>query len=440
MPPSNYNTKLRTMVLLNGRGRYLWLVIFLFANQRLLVSQKISIDECYQWATLNSPLENQINLIEKAKMYALRNANLGYLPQASLSGQFTWQSEVTGIPFALPNVEIPKISKDQYKATIDVSQNIWDGGYIHSQKQITIAAAKVEVEGVETSLYQLKEQITNYYFSALLAQKQFDNITVAKKEIERQLSRQKANLENGTTIKSNIMSLEARLIEMGQTQREIRSKKISALKALSILTGKEISGDAELNAPNEAVSVNAPIDRPELRQLDAQKQLIEANKYGINARYSPKLNLFATGGYGRPALNFLSPDFSPYFIGGAVIKIPLSHLYSGLHSNDKTIQDIQKEKIENQKNLFIQQLQVKIEAQKEDMSRIQDQIKEDMRIIEIRGYIKSNAEVKLNNGVITVNEYITEVDNETKAKQNLDLHKIQLQQTIQAIKITLGDK
>ena len=56
----------------------------------------------------------------------------------------------------------------------------------------------------------------------------------------------------------------------------------------------------------------------------------------------------------------------------------------------------------------------------------------------VNDVIKS--EVKLNNGVITVNEYITEVDNETIAKQNMDLHQIQLQQTIQAIKITLGDK
>jgi hypothetical protein len=100
--------------------------------------------------------------------------------------------------------------------------------------------------------------------------------------------------------------------------------------------------------------------------------------------------------------------------------------------------DIGKAKIEKQRALFLQQTQLKLASQKEDLAKLQDQIKEDLRLIEIREYMKKTAEKRLENGVITVSDYISEVDNEAIAKQNLSLHQIQLLQIVNNIKITTG--
>ena len=40
--------------------------------------------------------------------------------------------------------------------------------------------------------------------------------------------------------------------------------------------------------------------------------------------------------------------------------------------------------------------------------------------------MKKTAEKRLENGVISISEFITEVENESIAKQNLSLHQIQL--------------
>ncbi|WP_064196875.1 MULTISPECIES: TolC family protein [Emticicia] len=415
------------------------LLTFVLLLKGFLVSGQTSLQSCIDLAERNNPQAKLLPLVAEAEALQIAALNKNYLPQTSVGGQATWQSAVTSLPISLPNIKVPTISKDQYKATLEVTQIVWDGGLTKSQKQIATASANADSRNIESNLYLIREQISNLYFGILLAEKQFQNTEIIKNDIESQLKKQSANLDNGTAIKSNLMMLEARLIELKQQQREIKSRKLAALKGLSILTGKEFLENTVLEEPRLAMAENAGIDRPELKYFDAQKSLAEANKLGIKSKYAPKLNLFATGGYGRPGLNMLSPDFATYFIGGVSLRIPLSNFYLKTKTSDLRQIDINKEKIEQQKALFLQQTQLKLATQNEDFLKLQDQIKEDQRLIEIRGYMKKIAENRLENGMITVSDYITEVDNESMAKQNLSLHQIQQMQIINNIKILKGN-
>ncbi|PWK16078.1 outer membrane protein TolC [Arcicella aurantiaca] len=402
------------------------------------VSAQTTLQACIELAEKNSPQAQLLPLIKETQNIQIDALNKNLLPQASLGGQATWQSAVTGLPISLPNISMPSIPKDQYKVTLDLTQNIWDGGLTKGQKKLASAAANTDSKSIENNIFQLKEQISNLYFGVLLADKQLANTEISRNDLESQAKKIQANLQNGTAIKGNVLMIEARLIELKQIQREIKSRKLAALKGLSILTGKEFSATTILEEPQNQAIEDANIDRPELKLFDAQKELSEANKSLIKAKYAPKVNLFATGGYGRPALNFLSPDFSTYFIGGLALKIPLSHLYLKTQNSDLRQLDINKEKIDRQKELFLQQTNLKLASQNEDVAKLQDQIKEDSRLIEIREYMKKTAENKLENGIITVSDYISEVDNEATAKQNLSLHQVQLLQIINNIKITKG--
>ncbi|GGD80738.1 transporter [Emticicia aquatilis] len=415
------------------------LLTLLLLLKGLLVSGQTSLQSCIDWAERNNPQAKILPLVSEAEALQIAALNKNYLPQTFIGGQATWQSAVTSLPISLPNIQVPTISKDQYKATLELTQTIWDGGATKSQKQVAMANANADSRSIESSLYQIREQISNLYFGALLAEKQYQNTEVIKNDIENQLKKQSANLDNGTAIKSNLMILEARLIELKQQQREIKSRKLAALKGLSILTGKDFLETTTLEEPRLALADNVSIDRPELKFFDAQKSLAEANKLAVKSKYAPKLNLFATGGYGRPGLNMLSPDFATYFIGGVALRVPLSNFYLKTKSSDLRQIDINKEKIEQQKALFLQQTQLKLVVQNEDFLKLQDQIKEDQRLIEIRGYMKKIAENRLENGMVTVSDYISEVDNESIAKQNLSLHQIQQMQIINNIKILKGN-
>lgn len=419
-----------------NKNKYVFIVCLLGSSFRL--NAQNTLQSCMTLAEKNNPQAQLLPLVNEAEAVQLSALNKNLLPQASIGGQASWQSAVTSLPISLPNISVPTIPKDQYKATLDLTQTLWDGGTLKSQKLLTKANAAADTRSIENNIYQTKEQVSNLYFGVLLAEKQLVNMAITKNDLESQLKKINANVENGTAVKSNAMSLEARLIELKQQQREVRSRKLSALKGLAILTGSEFPENIILEEPMLDLVQESSINRPELRFFEAQKDLAEANKLLIKSKYAPKVNLFATGGYGRPALNFLSPDFSTYFIGGLSLRIPLSQFYLKSKQTDFRQIDINKEKIDKQKDLFMQQTQLKLASQREDLAKLQDQILEDKRLIEIREYMKRTAENRLENGIITVSDYILEVDAETMAKQNLSLHQVQLLQVIQNIKIVSG--
>jgi outer membrane protein TolC len=405
----------------------------------LNVFGQITLEQCIDLATKNNPQTSLLGLVKESEILQINALNKNLLPQTSIGGQATWQSAVTSLNIKFPGVDVPVIPKDQYKTTIELSQTLWDGGQLKSQKQLAMASSKTEIRGIENNLYQTKEVISNLYFGILLAEKQYLNTETIKSDLESQLKKIDNNVANGTATKGNSLAIQAKLIELNQTEREIKSRKLAAIQGINILTGLTINESSILEQPINENNVVVMVDRPELKLFDAQSEYAEANKSLIKSKYMPRLNLFGTGGYGRPGLNFLSPNFTTYFIGGVNLRIPITQLYSKTKDIDYKIIDINKAKIEKQKETFLQQINLKLSSLKEEISKLKDQIDEDQKLIIIRSQIKKSTQNKLDNGIITMSEYLSEIDNETLAKQNLALHQIQLQQVYNTIKITQGN-
>lgn len=105
----------------------------------LQASGQLTLEGCRQKAQDHYPLARQYKLIELSESYSLANAAKGNLPQISLSGKASYQSDVTQIPFDIPELSIKGLPKDQYQIMLEVKQNLWDGGHIRSQKQQTKA-------------------------------------------------------------------------------------------------------------------------------------------------------------------------------------------------------------------------------------------------------------------------------------------------------------
>ena len=150
--------------------------------------QTITLNDCYQLSRENYPTIQKLDLLSKSEAYTLANANRAYLPQVSILGQATYQSEVTDLSKSVagvlplpPNISLPTIDKEQYKVVGEVSQLLYGGGAIRSQKAIAKAQTAVQTQAVETQLYNLKQRVSNLYFGALL--------------IEAQLSQNRLNIE-----------------------------------------------------------------------------------------------------------------------------------------------------------------------------------------------------------------------------------------------------
>jgi outer membrane protein TolC len=413
--------------------------LFLLSFVNAFSQQKINLGKCIELSESNHPQASQLPLIHQSAELQVRLLNSNYLPQSSIGGQATWQSEVTSVPISLPNFSISPPPKDQYKATLDVVQNIWDGGVLQKQKEATLAGAKVDEQRIHTDLYQVKEQVSNLYFGALFAEKQINNALILQKDLESKLDKTKASVANGIAIKSNQMMIEARILEINQQIFEAKSRKNAALEALSILTGQKMDDQMILEVPTNNLELAADIHRPELVLFQKQKDLLGVNEEMAKAKNLPKISAFATGGYGKPGLNFLANEFKTYFMGGVQLKVPLSFLYSGSQTNEIQQIKISQQKIDTQKDAFLMNTKLRLSNQTQEIGRLAELVKTDVKLVEIREQIRKTAEAQLDNGVITASDYLTELNNEDMAKQNSILHEIQLLQARFNLKIISGN-
>lgn len=165
---------------------------------------QLTLEECQQKAQANYPLSRQYQLIERSTSYTLANAAKGNLPQISLHGKVSYQSDATTLPFTLPNLDFQGMSKDQYQIMMEVSQNIWDGGQIHSQKAQVQAQGEEAERQLDVNMYALRERINQLFFGILLFNEQLDQNALLQEELQRNLVNIKAYCTYGIANEADV--------------------------------------------------------------------------------------------------------------------------------------------------------------------------------------------------------------------------------------------
>jgi len=414
------------------------ILILLFTS--LISSQtRLTIDECYLKARENYPLIKQKDYIEKSKDYSISNIWKGYFPQVALSGQATYQSDVISIPISFPGINIAPLSKDQYKAVAEVNQVIYDGGIMATHAEMQKASAEIDNQKVETELTKLKERVNQIYFSVLLFDKQLIQTDIIEKDINAGLEKLNAALINGTATQSNVDVLKAELLKTIQKKIELKSSRHSYIDMLGLLINQPLDETVLLEQPyyNNYKTDVREINRPELKLFNFQENLIDEQR-GLNlAKILPKASLFFQGGYGKPALNMLKNSFDWYYIAGARLSWSISNLYT--YDNENEILDLNKKSVEAQREVFLLNTNLLLKQQLHEIEKLKELIAIDKQIIEIRTSVKEVTKSQLENGIITLNDFIRELNAEDQAKQNLAIHTIQLLLTQQNYKLTLGN-
>ena len=75
-------------------------------------------------------------------------------------------------------------AKDQYKATLDINQVIYDGGAIRHQRKVEESSSAADIQQVEVDLYKTKEQVNNAYFLLLSLQENRKLLNVTLDDIK----------------------------------------------------------------------------------------------------------------------------------------------------------------------------------------------------------------------------------------------------------------
>ena len=394
------------------------LLIFSIASYS---QQKLTIEECYALAEKNYPLAKQINLLQQKSTYEIDALNKAKLPKIDLNAQATYQSDVIGLPTTLPGVE--SLNKDQYRATLDVNQLLYNGGMIAANTKLKEAQTLTQQQQVEVNLYQLKSRINYSYMMILLWQDQRELLFAKQNTIYSKIKEVKSGVKNGAILPASEQVLEAELLKLEQALTENSFQRIKEIQNLSSLTTTTIAENAVLERPITAFKANGT--RPEMKFFDLQQDQIEASKNIIAKSNSPKLNAFGQAGYGNPGLNMLNNSFEDFYIVG--LKLNWNVLDWNKSKTDKQALDIAKEIVTTEKETFETNNQMQLNELQSEISKIEIIIKTDSQIIHLREKVVQSFDSQLQNGVITSSDYITELNQLFDAKTNQKVHQTQLE-------------
>lgn len=398
-----------------------------------------TLDECISLAFENYPQVQEMSLIEKTKDLDLKNAAFAWIPQLNISGKATWQSQVVEMPFDMPGMEI-NIPHDQYGLTADITQQIWDGGASHSKKELAEVGAEVKKSQLETNLWSLRSRVENIYLGIILIDKQMALNDLLRESLERSRSEVKSLVEKGVALSTDMDQLSVNILSCLQQRASLEADRNSYVRLLSLMTGKDMQG-VELVAPTEALSYMEEGEpdfsgRPEMSLYSAQLKQNDIQLRQLNTLISPKLNLTFQAGYGRPGMNMLSGDFSGYCVAGLKLQWNIGALYT--RSNDIHKLKADARRIELTRQSFLMNSSIEAEQKNNAILKARDVLERDGEIIELRQKISRSSEKQYHEGTIKMNDYLSMLDEEYKARANESLHEIQLMMAVYDMRNTLG--
>ena len=406
-----------------------------------MLAQAQTLEECQQAAERNYPLIQQYGLIEKTTELTVTNIQKGWLPQVSASAQATLQSDVTAFPdqiqkvYQTMGIDMQGLKKDQYRVGIDVQQTVFDGGAIKNQKEIARQQGKVQAAQNEVNLYNVRKRVNEMYFGLLLINEQI----ALNKDLQRLLEQNEKKLasmvKGGTAAESDYLNVKAERLNVAQQMTGLQAQRQALVRMLSAFCGIEVK---QIVRPPLTPPVGGGNARPELKAIDAQLKLADAQEKALNAALMPKLGVFAQGYYGYPGYNMFEDMMSRKFSWNGMIGARLSWNIGALYTrkNDKAKLNIQRSMFNVQRETFLFNNSLEQIQQNENIERYKKLMTDDEEIISLRSSIRKAAESKLSHGIIDVNDLVKEINNENAAKVHGRVHEIEMLKEIYDLKYT----
>ena len=401
----------------------------------------LTLEYCYSKIESDYPLAQKIRLQDEIINLNKKIANTAAYPQLNFGAQASYQSEVAeiqtppGSPFTGPD-----LSKDQYKATMDISQSIYNGGAVEIRKSLEEISGERQQYSTQIQLHQLKQQVNEVYFGILLAQQQLEVIQALSENLRVQIRDIRSKIDNGVLLPSQNYILEADLEKAEQDSIEIQSNIQSGYKILAQLIGEDLHAQTKLSLP-EIDPLYEQQDslvhfRPEFDLFESNRQALD---YQINLAQTnkiPSVSAFGTAAYGRPGFNFFENDLHPYYIVG--LRVQWNFWGSQNASTQQQVYGLQKKSLTEDQRAFERQLKGSLSKIREEIQSLQKQISRDREIIKLREKVVATVASQMKNGAATATEYTTELNKATQARLSMRLHTIRLEQAKIDYQTTLG--
>lgn len=394
-----------------------------------------TLEQCYQAAEANFPLNGQSDILQEITDNKILNINSIWQPKVYLNAQATYQSDVTSLPISFPGIEVPELSKDQYRTTLDVSQMLYDGGQSAHQKAVALQMLAVEEQKLAVDRFKVREKVNQAYMAVLMAGARLELLSGTMEEMRSYLTLTEAGRQFGVASDMQVLELRAEQLRLDQQYTEVMHMRSAAIDVLNVLTGLQLNDRTSFDTP--AVNITSTsTTRPELELFSRQKGLYDIQRSFAESISQPTLSLFAQGGYGRPGLNMLLDSFEFYYIGGIKLQYPLwtgntARRDAAIYAGNASVTDLQQ-------LYFNQSINVQYAQYEQDIKKYSEQIVQDDSIVSLCEQLFQGATVQFEQGVISTREVLGYLHDRDEARVTRQIHTLQLLATKVNYLTTLG--
>ena len=406
---------------------------------------QVTVESCVAKAEANYPLVSKYRLLELTSDIELSDINKSWLPRLGVYAQATVQNVVPSFPATLSDVleqmgsDVQGLGKLQYKAGIDLSQTLWDGGTSARRREVVRAQEAVQRDALDVELYAVRRRVENIFFATLLTQEQIAQSRVTLDILEANLERMRALLRGGMAMQADVDMVEAQALTLSQTISQAESALTGYRRVLELYTGEPL-GDAQLMIPSAELPQDSTPDRPELRLFASQLTADRAAERLTNTSLMPRIGLFAQAYYGYPGFNYfesmMNRDLSFNILAGIKVSWNIDALYTRRNTARRTA--VNADRIAADREQFIFNTRLQTASQTEAIEGLRAVMADDDRIIALRTNVRKAAESQLANGIIDATAFLTKISDENIARLAARLHTIQLIQEIYNLKYTLN--
>ena len=401
-----------------------------------------TLEECQQAAERNYPLIAQHDLIARTTDLTVANIQRGWLPQVSATAQATYQSAVASWPDEMQamlqgmGLKMKGLGKDQYRVGLDVQQTVYDGGSIAAQKRVAREQGAVQQAQLDVDLYGVRRRVNEMYFSLLL----LDDQLKLNKDLQNLLAASEKKLtsmvKHGTAAECDLKSVTAERLNVVQQMTSLESQRRVLQELLGIFCGLEIT---QLTKP-AAIAPSLHNQRPELRLVDSQLRLADAQEHALDAALLPRVGLFAQGYYGYPGYNMFKDMMGREWTWNGMVGARLTWNIGALYTrhNDKAKIQLQRERAINQREVFLFNNRLEQLQQTETANRYRRLMEQDAQIIELRQAVRKAAESKLSHGIIDVNDLLRDINSENAARVQQSIHEIEMLKSLYDLQDSVG--
>ena len=418
-----------------NRIRLAALLLLLFGAGGAAAAQ-VTLEQCMELARRNYPQIRQLNLIEEAAEYDIANVSKSWLPQLTISGKASYQSDVVEMPFEIPGFSFD-LPHDQYSVVGELSQTIWDGGTSKSQKELYSAGAEVQKSQLEVSVYSINDRVVQVYLGILLIDAQLRQNDILERSLERNAGQVQACIDNGTAYRADLDMVRVSMLNCEQQKEGLLSDRAAYLEMLERLIGTSLEGQELVEPDCDAACPDAAaVTRPELALYDAQRRQNEAQLRQLDSKILPKFSLSLQGGIGRPGLNMLDSSFQPYYTAGIRMSWDLGALYT--RRDEKQKLDVQLRTIESDRETFLFNTGISALQLRSSIDKARRLLEKDGEIIALQESIRAAGEEQYRNGTISMTDLMKRIDDEYDARVAESIHRIQLLMAVYDYKNCVG--